>query len=46
MTDIFAIGLLLGWIRQRSGSTLTTIVLHATQNAAGLAMVAIIYPPV
>jgi membrane protease YdiL (CAAX protease family) len=46
MTDIFAIGLLLGWIRQRSGSTLTTIVLHATQNAAGLAMVAIFYPRV
>jgi uncharacterized protein len=46
MIDIFAIGLLLGWIRQRSGSTLTTIMLHATQNAAALAIVAIFYPPV
>jgi membrane protease YdiL (CAAX protease family) len=45
MVDVFAIGLLLGWIRQRSGSTLATILLHATQNAAALALVAIFYPP-
>lgn len=43
--DIFAIGLLFGWIRLRGGSTMTTILLHATQNAAGLAIVAISYPP-
>jgi len=42
---VFALGLWLGWIRYRSGSTLTTIVLHATQNAAALGVVAIFNPP-
>jgi uncharacterized protein len=46
LIDIFSIGLLLGWIRQRSGSTLATIFLHATQNTAALIQVAILYPPV
>ena len=31
--QIFLIGLLLGWVRWRSGSTLLTIVLHALINA-------------
>lgn len=43
---IFSIGLLFGWIRQRSGSTLVTIVLHAIQNTAALIQAAILYPPV
>src|SRR5262249_15237916 len=45
LADVFALGLWLGWIRYRSGSTLTTIVLHATQNAVALGLVAIFYPP-
>jgi CAAX protease family protein len=45
LADIFGIGLLLGWIRLRSGSTLTTITLHALQNASALVFVAMLYPP-
>jgi uncharacterized protein len=45
LADIFGIGLLLGWIRIRSGSTLTTMTLHALQNASAFAFVAIAYPP-
>jgi uncharacterized protein len=44
MLDIFGIGLLFGWIRQRSGSTLATIILHFAQNAKALAIIAIFYP--
>jgi hypothetical protein len=32
MVQIFVIGLVLGWIRWRSGSTLLTIVLHVLVN--------------
>jgi membrane protease YdiL (CAAX protease family) len=46
LIDVFSIGLLFGWIRQRSGSTLATIGLHATQNTAALIQAAILYPPV
>jgi hypothetical protein len=42
LMDVLCIGLLLGWIRQRSGSTLPCIFLHATQNAAALVQVAIL----
>jgi membrane protease YdiL (CAAX protease family) len=42
---IFMMGLLFGWLRQRSGSTLLTIFLHAMQNTAALIQVAILYPP-
>jgi membrane protease YdiL (CAAX protease family) len=45
LADIFGIGLLLGWVRQRSGSIFATIVLHALQNASAIAFVAIFYPP-
>jgi uncharacterized protein len=44
MLDIFAIGLLFGWIRQRSGSTVATIILHFAQNAKALVVIAIFYP--
>ncbi|HEY2136805.1 MAG TPA: CPBP family intramembrane glutamic endopeptidase [Xanthobacteraceae bacterium] len=37
---LFCVGLLLGWLRQRSGSTLLTIFLHAINNAAGLSAIA------
>ena len=36
LVNIFCIGLLFGWLRNRSGSTLLTILLHITQNAAVL----------
>ena len=32
--QIFCIGLLLGWLRWASGSTLLTIILHVLANAA------------
>lgn len=34
--QIFGLGLLLGWLRLRSGSTLTTILLHAAYNAGAV----------
>jgi len=40
LSYIFGIGLLLGWLRQRTGSTLLTMMLHATQNAIVLAQTA------
>ncbi len=36
LVQIFALGLLLGWLRWRSGSVLLTIALHAVVNAAAL----------
>jgi len=33
LTELFCIGLLLGWIRRRGGSTTATMILHAAQNA-------------
>jgi len=33
LSQIFCIGLLYGWIRQRGESTTTTMILHAGQNA-------------
>ncbi len=42
LTQIACIGLLLGWLRQRSGSTLLTIFLHAAQNGTALIQVAIL----
>ena len=30
--DIFVMGLLLGWARRQSGSTITTILMHAAYN--------------
>ena len=38
IVEIFALGLTFGWLRQRSGSTSLTIILHTANNA--LAMVA------
>jgi len=38
---VFSIGLLLGWLRQRTGSTLLTMMLHATQNGAALVQIAL-----
>jgi membrane protease YdiL (CAAX protease family) len=46
LIDVFSIGLLLGWIRQRSGSTLVTIFLHAMQNSAAHIQAVILYPAV
>ena len=41
-TDIFVAGLVLGWLRWRTGSTYVTIAVHAMQNAiAGAAITAI-----
>ena len=37
LTELFCIGLLLGWIRRRSGSTIATMMLHAVQNAWAIA---------
>ena len=34
--QIFAAGLLLGWVRWRSGSTLLTFLLHAMFNLEGM----------
>ena len=39
IAEIVALGLFLGWMRRKSGSTLLTIALHATNN--GLAMAAL-----
>jgi len=39
---IFVIGLLLGWLRWRSGSTTLTLVLHAVINLTSLIQVAVI----
>ena len=41
MTQIFLIGLLLGWIRWASGSTLLTILLHMLANLAACAQAAL-----
>lgn len=41
LAQIFALGLLLGWIRWRSGSTLLTIALHALVNAAAFVQAAL-----
>ena len=38
---IFSIGLLLGWIRQRSGSTTLTILLHGLNNMIAMILIAI-----
>ena len=42
LSEIFSIGLLLGYLRHRSGSTWLTVVLHATINAIALIEVAVI----
>jgi uncharacterized protein len=42
LSQIFCIGLLFGWIRRRSGSTTTTMILHAGQNAWSFAFFLII----
>ena len=36
MGEIFALGVVLGWLRARSGSTILTIALHATINGVAL----------
>jgi membrane protease YdiL (CAAX protease family) len=41
-TEVFCIGLLYGWIRQRGGSTTSTIILHGIQNAWSIAYLAVI----
>jgi uncharacterized protein len=46
LVEIFLAGLWLGWIRLRSGSTVATMILHAAQNAAVLALAMVFYPPV
>jgi membrane protease YdiL (CAAX protease family) len=38
---VFSIGLLLGWIRQRSASTTLTILLHALNNAVAMVLITI-----
>jgi membrane protease YdiL (CAAX protease family) len=38
---VFSIGLLLGWIRQRSESTTLTILLHALNNTIAMVLIAI-----
>jgi membrane protease YdiL (CAAX protease family) len=38
---VFSIGLLLGWIRQRSASTTLTILLHALNNTIAMCLIAI-----
>jgi membrane protease YdiL (CAAX protease family) len=45
LLDVFLIGLWLGWIRLRSGSTFVTMILHASQNGAVLAIAMLFYPP-
>jgi uncharacterized protein len=40
---IFGLGLLLGWLRLRSGSTVLTILLHALQNSAAFLGAALVY---
>jgi membrane protease YdiL (CAAX protease family) len=42
LADIFCIGLWLGWLRQKTGSTVLTMVAHAFQNCAALLQVAIL----
>ena len=42
LSEIFSIGLLLGYLRYRSGSTWLTVVLHAANNAISLVNVAVI----
>jgi membrane protease YdiL (CAAX protease family) len=42
LTHIFVIGLLLGWLRWRSGSTTLTLLLHAIINLTSLIQVAFI----
>ena len=41
MSQIFALGILLGYLRHRSGSTWLTVILHAANNAAAVALVAL-----
>jgi hypothetical protein len=40
--EIFALGLVLGWLRGRSGSTILTITLHAMVNGLALLEVALL----
>jgi uncharacterized protein len=42
MSQIFALGLLLGYVRQRSGSTWLTVILHAANNLAAVAHVMLV----
>jgi membrane protease YdiL (CAAX protease family) len=42
LVHIFVIGLLLGWLRRRSGSTTLTLILHAIINLTSLIQVAFI----
>ncbi|MBI5264597.1 MAG: CPBP family intramembrane metalloprotease [Bradyrhizobium sp.] len=42
MSEIFAIGLLLGYLRYRSGSTWLTVVIHGAVNAASMIEVAVV----
>jgi uncharacterized protein len=42
IAHIFVIGLLLGWLRARSGSTTLTLILHAMINLASLVQIALI----
>jgi len=37
--DIFVMGLLLGWARWQSGSTITTILMHALYNLWGMVQI-------
>jgi membrane protease YdiL (CAAX protease family) len=41
LLDVFASGLLFGWIRQRSASTTPTIILHAINNLIAMIFIAI-----
>jgi membrane protease YdiL (CAAX protease family) len=42
--EIFALGLALGWLRARSGSTILTFALHATVNGLALLEMAFLSP--
>jgi membrane protease YdiL (CAAX protease family) len=44
IAEIFLLGLTFGWLRQRSGSTLLTVILHITNNALAM-IVAGLTPP-
>lgn len=41
-TEIFGLGLLFGWLRYRSGSLITPLVMHAVYSAAALIQVAVL----
>jgi membrane protease YdiL (CAAX protease family) len=43
ITHIFTFGILLGYIRHRTGSTWLTVILHGAHNAVSIAQVALLF---